>query len=143
MVSAGSGHTLGSVEKIFQGYLKSFKNKSIWLVSGLRVKVSAAMRLSRIILSLLFACVVLFAQQGAVTHAMQHVLAEQTQDQSLPHDKLCDLCTVYAQIGSAIGSSPVFFAPDEQQGSFAQIFFSRFRSAFFAAFAARAPPYFV
>ena len=131
------------IEKIFQGYLKPFKNKSIWLPAGLRVKVSAAMRLSRTILSLLFACVVLLAQQGAVTHAMQHALAEQTQDQSLPHDKLCDLCSVYAQIGSAIGSSPVFFAPDEPHGSFSQIFFSRFRSASFAAFAARAPPYFV
>lgn len=141
MVSAGFFHTLGVVEKIFHGYLKSFKNKSIWLLAGLRVKVSAAMKLRRTILYLLFACVVLFAQQGAIMHAVQHVLAEQTQDQSLPHDKLCDLCSVYAQIGSAIGSSPVFFAPDGQQGAFAQIFSSQFRSASFAAFAARAPPY--
>jgi hypothetical protein len=101
------------------------------------------MKLSRIFLPLLFSFVVLFAQQGASTHAMQHALAEQAQDQSLPHDKLCDLCAVYAQIGSAIGSSSVFFAPDEQTSFFVQAFFSSFRSASFSAFAARAPPYFV
>jgi hypothetical protein len=50
---------------------------------------------------------------------------------------------VYAQIGSAIGSSSVFFAPDEQTSFFVQAFFSSFRSASFSAFAARAPPYFV
>jgi hypothetical protein len=99
------------------------------------------MKLSRILLSLLFSFVVLFAQQGAVTHAMQHALAEQTQDQSLPHDKLCDLCAVYAQIGSAIGSSAVFFAADEQLVSFSLALSSQFRSVSFAAFAARAPPY--
>ena len=34
-------------------------------------------------------------------------------DQSLPHDKHCDLCAAYAHIGNAIGSSSINFASSE------------------------------
>ena len=82
----------------------------------------------------------LFAQQGAFVHGIGHTMAEQSQDQSLPHDKHCDLCAVYAQIGSAIGVSHIHF-------DFASAFESihtapsfAFRSLAFTAFTARAPP---
>jgi hypothetical protein len=90
---------------------------------------------------LLFAFAMLFAQQGGVVHALHHVIEEQTQDHSLPHDKLCDLCAVYAQIGSSIGSSTVFFTPLEQVDFFIASSFTEYYSSSFTAFAARAPPY--
>ena len=83
----------------------------------------------------------LFAQQGSVTHSISHILAEQSQDQSLPHHQHCDLCATYAQIGSAIGSSQVHF---DFASSFDAAITSHsvsFRSIAFTAFAARAPPY--
>lgn len=82
----------------------------------------------------------LFVQQGAVTHGIAHTLAEQKQDQSLPHDQQCDLCAAYAQVGSAIGSSDVHF---DFSATFAEAHVhaaTEFRSITFAAFAARAPP---
>lgn len=83
----------------------------------------------------------LFAQQGALTHAIGHSLAEKSQDQSQPHDRLCDLCAAYAQIGSAIGSHAHQFKPVKQQTFFVAASSVSFRSGTFTAFAARAPPY--
>ena len=92
---------------------------------------------------LLLILALLFTQMGGLTHAVSHLLAEPAQgtDQSLPDDhKLCELCAVYAQIGSALTSSTIQFASIDyasvlQPGSPAS---SSSRS--FAAFAARAPP---
>lgn len=89
---------------------------------------------------LLFVFALLFTQQGAVVHALSHTLAEQKQDSSLPQDKVCDLCAVYAQIGSAIASSPVAFAAVELGVSLVPVTVTEFHSPLFAAFAARAPP---
>lgn len=92
-------------------------------------------------LRLLLVFALLFAQLGGLTHGVAHALAEQTQDQSLPHDKHCNLCATYAQIGGALGSSAIHFdfaaAPEE---AFTTSAFT-FRSIAFTAFAARAPPY--
>lgn len=98
------------------------------------------MKSSRLLLPLFFVLALLFAQQGAVTHSIAHVLAEQSQDQSLPHHKHCDLCAVYAQVGSAIGSGAVHF---DFTASFTEAHNDiavAFHPAAFAAFAARAPP---
>jgi hypothetical protein len=98
------------------------------------------MRSSRLFLPLFLVFVLLFAQQGAVTHSIAHTLAEQSQDQSLPHHQHCDLCAVYAQIGSAVGSSHISF---DFASSFKETPSTRsfsFRSIAFTAFAARAPP---
>jgi hypothetical protein len=99
------------------------------------------MRSSRLFLPLFLVFALLFAQQGAFAHGIAHTMAEQSQDKSLPHDKHCDLCAVYAQIGSAVGVSHVHF-------DFASTFETTltthsvaFRSIAFTAFAARAPPY--
>jgi hypothetical protein len=97
--------------------------------------------LRSVFLKSLLLLALLFAQQGAVTHSISHVLAEQSQDQSLPHHQHCELCAVYAQIGGAIGSSHVSF---DFISSFEQTLSTRsisFHSITFAAFAARAPPF--
>ena len=60
---------------------------------------------------LLFALVVLFAQQGGALHALRHAFAEQTQqqDKQTPHSPYCEECTSYAQLGSALNSSFLSF----------------------------------
>ena len=92
-------------------------------------------------LLLIFA--LLFAQLGGLVHGIAHTLAEQSQgsDQSLPHDKHCDLCAAYAQIGSAIGSSSISFASSDNFETPHLRDSSFYISNAFVAFAARAPPY--
>lgn len=88
----------------------------------------------------LLAFTLLFAQQGALSHGITHTLAEQSQDQSLPHDKHCNLCEAYAQIGGAIGSSHIRFDFASSFEEARSIHAASFHSVAFAAFAARAPP---
>ncbi len=83
----------------------------------------------------------LFAQHGAMSHGISHTLAQQSQDQSAPHDTQCELCAAYAHIGSAVGSSDVHFDLDASANVVAPTYAPSFRSNTFAAFAARAPPY--
>ncbi len=89
----------------------------------------------------------LFAQMGGLVHGISHALADQSKtaeqgsDHSLPHDKHCDLCAAYAQIGSAIGSNGIGFSASE---NFETPHFNHSGSYTFntfVAFAARAPPY--
>jgi hypothetical protein len=82
----------------------------------------------------------LFVQQGAIMHSISHVLTEQTQDQSLPHDKYCKLCAVYAQMGSAINVSHIDFDFSSVFEAASTSYRATFRSIAFTAFAARAPP---
>jgi hypothetical protein len=98
------------------------------------------MRYSRLLLPLFFVFALLFAQQGAATHGIAHMLAEQSQDQSLPHHQHCDMCAAYAQISGAIGSSHISF---DFTSFFEETHTTRSISFYlitFAAFAARAPP---
>jgi len=99
------------------------------------------MKQPRLSLLLLLVATLLFAQLGALTHGIAHTLADQLQDQSLPHDKQCDLCASYAQIGSAIGSSNIRFDFAASFAAAPDTHLSSYPSAGFAAFAARAPPY--
>jgi hypothetical protein len=80
---------------------------------------------------------------GGLAHGISHVRTEQSQgsEQSLPHDKYCDQCEAYAQIGSAIGSSSISFTGSE---NFETLHINNpvsYTSKTFVAFAARAPPY--
>jgi hypothetical protein len=93
-----------------------------------------------VIYRLLLVFTLLFTQTGGLVHGISHTLAEHSQDQSLPHDKLCDLCAAYAQIGSALGSNSVVFTAVEQGITFAATHQATVYSASFSAFAARAPP---
>ena len=95
----------------------------------------------RLMFSLLLAFSLLFVQQGAALHNLSHVLAEQPQDHSLPHDPQCELCAAYAQIGSAVGSSNVHF---DFTASFTATYERTHNDPYtitLAAFAARAPPH--
>lgn len=55
---------------------------------------------------LLFALVLLFAQQGGALHALRHAFAEPTQQQNkqTPHSPYCAECTTYAQLDGALNS---------------------------------------
>ena len=96
--------------------------------------------LRSVLLKFLLVFALLFAQQGAVTHSISHVLAEQSQDQSLPYHHHCDLCGLYAQIGSAIGSSHISLDFTSSFEETLTTYSVSFRSIAFTAFAARAPP---
>jgi hypothetical protein len=82
----------------------------------------------------------LCAQLGALTHGISHTLEETAQDQSLPHDKHCDLCAAYAQVGNAVDSSTVHFDFAAPFKLALTTHSASFRSIAFTAFAARAPP---
>ena len=90
-------------------------------------------------LLLMFA--LLFVQTGGLMHEVSHIVVHHTQDHSLPHDKRCDLCAAYAQMGSALGSSALEFKPPSSHVELTDTIFDVFFAApFFSAFAARAPP---
>lgn len=93
---------------------------------------------------LLLIIALLFSQLGGLVHGISHAMAEQSKstDQSLPHDKLCDLCAAYAQLGAALGIHTILFTPAEQGAALAAASFDTGDSSdAFTAFAARAPPY--
>ncbi|MDD3883846.1 MAG: hypothetical protein PHW66_02820 [Gallionella sp.] len=95
-----------------------------------------------LVIRFLLVVALLFVQLGGAVHGIAHALAEQHQDQSLPHDKQCDLCAGYAQLGSSLGSDqPPQFAAAEIGETFATSAPTRYHTAPFAAFAARAPPH--
>jgi hypothetical protein len=91
-------------------------------------------------LLLIFA--LLFAQLGGLTHGIAHALEEHAQstDQSLPHDKHCDLCAAYAQIGSAMTSPGISLTGTEACEILHLCNSASCTFQPFAAFAARAPP---
>ncbi len=65
----------------------------------------------RLFLPLLLALTLLFAQQGGISHALRHILAEQKQqDKQAPHSNTCDQCASYAQLGGALNSTLHTFA---------------------------------
>jgi hypothetical protein len=97
--------------------------------------------LRSVFLKTLLILALLFAQQGAVMHSIAHVLEEQAQDQSQPHHQHCDLCAVYAQIGSAVGSSDIHFDFSSNFEETHLTFSDSFSFLALAAFEARAPPY--
>jgi hypothetical protein len=95
----------------------------------------------RLLLSLMLAFSLLFVQQGAAKHSIAHTLAQQSQDQSLPHDQQCELCIAYAQIGSAVGSSDIHFDFTAPFSNTYERTHSNPHTITIAAFAPRAPPH--
>jgi len=65
----------------------------------------------RTVLHVWLALLLLFAQQGAVLHALSHVpgpAPTQSQpDQPLPHSQACDKCVVYGQLGAGVAATPL------------------------------------
>jgi hypothetical protein len=82
----------------------------------------------------------LFAQMGGLVHGISHVREAQSQDQSAQHDKLCELCATFAQIGSAIGSSSIHFETSSNHEARHPENFTATHTSLFVAFTARAPP---
>ena len=84
----------------------------------------------------------LFSQTGGLIHGISHTIEEQSHDQSLPHDKLCDLCEAYTQLGSALGSHIIQFVAIELQTTLTVATFNTVVTTdHFTAYASRAPPY--
>ncbi len=93
---------------------------------------------------LLLIFTLLFIQTGGLMHEISHVAGNQSQsqDHSLPHEKHCDLCAAYAQLGTALGSHAIQFNSIEQRAVLADTTFDTVNATLaFTAFAARAPPY--
>ena len=98
-------------------------------------------RMSKLLIPrLLLIFALLLTQLGGLTHGIAHTLAEQIQDQSLPHDHQCELCAAYAQVGSAVGSAGVNFDFASPPAAAHCTHFSAPHQTPCAAFAARAPP---
>lgn len=73
----------------------------------------------QLLLFLLLAFTLLFAQQGAVIHALSHLSeplpTQSQQDKQLPHSPACDKCVVYAGVSTALASSELSFAATADQ----------------------------
>ena len=91
---------------------------------------------------LLLIFTLLFVQTGGLMHEVSHAVANQSHsDHTLPHEKHCDLCAAYAQLGSALGSQPIQFNSVEQRTVLTDASFNALcATPAFTAFAARAPP---
>lgn len=91
---------------------------------------------------LLLIFTLLLTQLGGLSHGVSHILSAETQDQSLPHEKHCDLCASYAQLASAPPSTRIEIAAIPPGSAIAAKPITGFYTQFAAVFAARAPPCF-
>lgn len=74
-------------------------------------------------------------------HEISHIVVHPSHDHSLSHEKHCNLCAAYAQMGSALGSHVPEFKPPVSRIALADtVFDAVFATPPFTAFAARAPP---
>ena len=63
------------------------------------------MKLNRLLLTALLALTLLLSQHGGIAHAFTHALTDQSnQNKHPPQSPACELCAVYAQMGSALSS---------------------------------------
>lgn len=106
------------------------------------VKLYAMSR--RLIPQTLLILALLFAQLGGMVHGISHILSDPTTraEQTLPTDLHCDLCEAYAQIGGAIHSSFLDFAPHHALDIAHTAVSRQLVASPFVPFSARAPPYF-
>ena len=101
--------------------------------------------INRSFLSLLFAFLLTFAQQLALTHPYEHTADWQQKSSShkntLPHTDNCEKCAALAGVASAVGSKsqsiPVIAAQFELSSATTQPTVS----AHFQPYQSRAPPY--
>ena len=95
----------------------------------------------RLLLPLLFVFSLLFAQQGGITHALRHTMAEQSkQDKQSPHTPACDQCASYAQLGGALNSAIHTFAIISSSNTAVQQCTVAFTTTQPVAASARGPP---
>ncbi|MBI1175014.1 MAG: hypothetical protein GC139_07080 [Sideroxydans sp.] len=100
------------------------------------------MRRYRLLLPLLFAFVLLFAQQVGAAHTLSHTLADmaQQQDKTTPHSQACEKCEHYAQMGSALSVGAFDFTPPAFSGEAIQHSVADFQSIHTLVAVARGPP---
>jgi len=81
------------------------------------------MRVARTYFAVLLACLLAFAQQASMTHALSHFTDEQNQQKHLPGAKACEKCAAFAELNGAIsGKTPVFYLPHLSQSQTGKIF---------------------
>jgi hypothetical protein len=99
---------------------------------------------TRTILHVWLAFLLLFAQQGAVLHALSHVpgpLPAQSQpDKQLPHSQACDKCVVYGQLAGSVAATPLVIFGQHAAVALVTVLFAAHFPLFFAAYSSRAPP---
>jgi hypothetical protein len=83
----------------------------------------------------------LLTQLGGLTHGISHALEGQGTDHSLSHEKHCELCAAYAQLGSALSSHAIQFNAIAYLATPVLYATARFCSTVCNAYTARAPPY--
>ncbi len=100
-----------------------------------------AMKLTRLILPLLCAFSLLFAQQAGAAHSLSHALEEQSQhDKHSSDSPACEKCAAYAQLGSALSAGPIDFTPQQISGEAVRHIAATFRTIHLLAAVARGPP---
>lgn len=101
------------------------------------------MRLRTLLHSILIA-LLLSVQQGAAAHALSHLQnggQENSQDSGpLPHDKVCELCSSYAQTGTALISAPALAVLTGIESAAPQPAPTSLIRAFSGLYHSRAPP---
>jgi hypothetical protein len=90
------------------------------------------------------AFILLFAQQGAYTHALSHLQppAEHQQDKDTHHSPVCDKCVVYGEVGGALHVSPLVFSAPQKVAIEPSVVHSDFSPVTLRAYSSRAPPRF-
>lgn len=100
-----------------------------------------AMKSARLILPLLCALSLLFAQQAGAAHTLSHALEEQSQHDKHPSDSpACEKCAAYAQLGSALSAGPMAFTPPQIYGPATWHSSAAFQTTRLLAAVARGPP---
>ena len=100
-----------------------------------------AMKSARLILPLLCALSLLFAQQAGAAHTLSHALEEQSQHDKHPSDSpACEKCAAYAQLGSALSAGTTAFTPPQISGVTIRRSTASFQTIHLLAAVARGPP---
>lgn len=98
------------------------------------------MPLSRLLLPLLFALSLVFAQQEGAAHALTHALDPQQQEKHAPDSPPCEKCQHYAELGNALQAGTQAFVPPIAAADTFLYAGNTSRPALTFRLAARAPP---
>lgn len=100
-----------------------------------------AMNSARLILSLLCAFSLLFAQQAGAAHTLSHEFEQQSQHHKHSSDSpACEKCAAYAQLGSALNAATIAFVPPQISSTAQWHHSTAFQSLHLLAAVARGPP---
>lgn len=83
----------------------------------------------------------LLTQLGGLMHGISHIMDERGTNSSVPHDKHCELCGAYSQLGNAVGITAIHVTTIAATQAYASTELVSFHTLSFTAYTARAPPY--